>query len=60
MPESSVFPGGVCDATDSSPAWLEHFHRSEIAASKLRDLGQVKGPRPHIFQAEETDKKIDP
>lgn len=60
MPESSVFPGGVCDVTDSSPAWLEHFHRGEIDAAKLRDLGHVKGPRPEIFQAEETDKKIDP
>nr|XP_017108858.2 nucleoside diphosphate-linked moiety X motif 19 [Drosophila bipectinata] len=60
MPESSVFPGGVCDVTDSSPAWLELFHRSNINSAKLRDLSHVNGPRPDIFQPKETDKEIDP
>ncbi|EDW03195.1 nucleoside diphosphate-linked moiety X motif 19 [Drosophila grimshawi] len=38
MPDSSVFPGGVCDAEDSSPAWLKHFQRYDIGAAKLREL----------------------
>ncbi|XP_017015818.2 acyl-coenzyme A diphosphatase NUDT19 [Drosophila takahashii] len=60
MPESSVFPGGVCDATDSSPAWLDHFRRNEISAAKLQTVGHVKGPRPEIFQAKGDKKTIDP
>ncbi|KAH8273717.1 hypothetical protein KR018_010731 [Drosophila ironensis] len=60
MPESSVFPGGVCDATDSSPAWLDHFQRGGISATKLKNLSQVNGPRPEIFQPQSDDKAIDP
>lgn len=41
MPDSSVFPGGVCEVTDSSPDWLSHFQRYDITAAKLRELCQV-------------------
>ncbi|KAH8255319.1 hypothetical protein KR038_000918 [Drosophila bunnanda] len=60
MPESSVFPGGVCDGTDSSPSWLEHFQRSEISLAKLQELSNVKGPRPEIFKSKEEKEGIDP
>ncbi|XP_034474081.1 nucleoside diphosphate-linked moiety X motif 19 [Drosophila innubila] len=38
MPDSSVFPGGVCEQTDSSPAWLTHFQRHDTGAAKLREF----------------------
>ncbi|XP_017117012.1 nucleoside diphosphate-linked moiety X motif 19 [Drosophila elegans] len=60
MPDSSVFPGGVCDATDSSPAWLDHFRRNEISAAKLRDVGHVKGPRPKMFEIKVDKEALDP
>ncbi|XP_039483410.1 nucleoside diphosphate-linked moiety X motif 19 [Drosophila santomea] len=60
MPESSVFPGGVCDASDSSPAWLDHFQRNEISATKLRNIGHVRGPRPDIFHTKADKKSLNP
>ncbi|XP_034667133.1 nucleoside diphosphate-linked moiety X motif 19 [Drosophila subobscura] len=51
MPDSSVFPGGVCDASDSSPAWLSHFQRHKISSAMLNDVCHVKGPRPEIFNS---------
>ncbi|KAH8377728.1 hypothetical protein KR093_006835 [Drosophila rubida] len=41
MPDSSVFPGGVCEATDASPAWLEHFQRHDAGAVKLKEFCQA-------------------
>ncbi|XP_064549136.1 acyl-coenzyme A diphosphatase NUDT19 [Drosophila montana] len=44
MPDSSVFPGGVCEAVDSSPAWLKHFQRYDINAAKLQQLCPAAAP----------------
>ncbi|ALC39496.1 CG10194 [Drosophila busckii] len=41
MPDSSVFPGGVCDLKDASPAWLEHFQRYDISAAKLTEICKI-------------------
>ncbi|XP_034099398.2 acyl-coenzyme A diphosphatase NUDT19 [Drosophila albomicans] len=41
MPDSSVFPGGVCEATDASPAWLKHFERHDVGAAKLKEFCQT-------------------
>ncbi|XP_017069824.2 nucleoside diphosphate-linked moiety X motif 19 isoform X1 [Drosophila eugracilis] len=60
MPESSVFPGGVCDASDSSPAWLNLFQRNKISASKLQNISHIKGPRPEIFQTKADKEAIEP
>ncbi|XP_017153619.2 nucleoside diphosphate-linked moiety X motif 19 [Drosophila miranda] len=59
MPNSSVFPGGVCEATDSSPTWLSHFQRHNISSAMLRDVCHVKAPRPEIFNSQEDTDAID-
>lgn len=53
MPDSSVFPGGVCEATDSSPAWLSHFQRYDISSTMLRELCQVT-QKPPVDNQDET------
>ncbi|XP_023032199.1 acyl-coenzyme A diphosphatase NUDT19 [Drosophila willistoni] len=53
MPDSSVFPGGVCDAADSSPAWEQHFRRYDVVADKFDKFGNAtSAPRPLLFEGE--------
>lgn len=41
MPDSSVFPGGVCETVDSSQTWLRLFNRYDVSRHKLNELCQA-------------------
>lgn len=34
MPNSSVFPGGVCETADETPMWYKHFEKLGVTKDR--------------------------
>lgn len=55
MPNSAVFPGGVCESADESPIWRKHFEKLGITKEQLKPLISVKDEVSNIFKNENSD-----
>lgn len=50
MPNSFVFPGGVCEKNDDSSDWIELYKTLGVPNEKFNEITSVEGQRPFIFQ----------
>lgn len=55
MPNSSVFPGGVCEKADETPLWQKHFEKLGVTKNHLKTLTPVKGEVSNIFKNDNPD-----
>ncbi|XP_023304206.2 acyl-coenzyme A diphosphatase NUDT19-like [Lucilia cuprina] len=55
MPNSSVFPGGVCEAADETPLWHKHFEKMGVTKTQIKPLTAVKGEISNIFKNDNKD-----
>ena len=55
MPNSAVFPGGVCESADENPVWRRHFEKLGVTKELLKPLVSVKGEVSNIFKNENPD-----
>ena len=50
MPNSTVFPGGVKELSDSNAKWTQLYQRLGVPSKNLNDLSIVQDKnRPQIF-----------
>nr|XP_029715029.1 nucleoside diphosphate-linked moiety X motif 19-like [Aedes albopictus] len=55
MPNSIVFPGGAFDKQDENPKWNGFFSKMGLSGELLKNLSNVAGPRPFIFENDSGD-----
>lgn len=55
MPNSIVFPGGAFDKQDENPQWNGFFSKMGVSGDLLKNLTNVAGPRPFIFENDSGD-----
>lgn len=55
MPNSAVFPGGVCEAADETPLWRKHFDKLGVTKDSIKALTEVKGAVSNIYKNENAD-----
>lgn len=59
MPNSAVFPGGVCEPADETPLWRKHFEKMGVTEKQLKPLTDIKGHVSDIYKNDDNADVLD-